>query len=191
MAALATVADLEALLGRTLSTAEATHATTLLDSASEAVRVAAGQQFSRATTTVRLATPDTSRLGLPQRPIVSVDAVTVDGNPDTGWAFVGGELVRPGGWRHGAEVAVTYTHGYLTVPRPVRDLVCHVAAAALVTTPGGLLGNPRGIQQEQFGGNMVTYSVEDGGYVFELPERTVRWLRTTYGNSDAGMVPLR
>lgn len=190
MAALATVSDVEALLGRTLTVAEATHVTTMLDSASEAVREAAGQQFTRATSTVTLPVSDGTRLVLPQRPVVSVQTVAIDGTTDTSWALVSGELRRPGGWLPRSvpgNVTVTYTHGYAVIPRPVRDLVATLAVAAMEKASSGGLGS--GTRQEAISGDSysVTYADPTDATVspFELPDRTRQWLRHAYGHGDA------
>lgn len=190
MAALATVADVEALLGRTLTLAESNHVTTMLDSASEAVREAAGQQFTRATSTVTLPVSDGTRLVLPQRPVVSVQSVSVDGTTDTSWALVSGELRRAGGWMLRSlpgRVTVTYTHGYAAVPRPVRDLVATLAVAAMEKASSGALGS--GARQEAISGDSysVTYAAPKDATIspFELPDRTRQWLRQSYGHGDA------
>lgn len=55
-------------------------------------------------------------LPLPQLPVRSVDAVTVEGQPATDWRLANQMLWRPGGWSHisrPTQVKVTYSHGYL------------------------------------------------------------------------------
>jgi hypothetical protein len=72
---------------------------------------------------------------LPQRPVSAVSAVTLDGAA-ADYTFDGiGTLTRSDGWA--GLVAVTYTHGYATVPDDVFT-VCLQAAARVYGNPEGL-----------------------------------------------------
>ncbi len=188
---LATAVDLAALLKRDPYTgADLEHVNVLLDSASGAVRDGAGQLFTRTTSTVALPGTADQRMVLPQRPVVSVVAVSIDGLAVTDHKLVAGELVRSTGWGHPwVEVSVAYTHGYVEIPRPVRDLVLAMTASALAYTAEGALGPTPGVQAERIGSYSVTYAINPLSgqpaalHAFELPDATRRWLRSTYGTA--------
>lgn len=159
MTDLATVADLEAHLGRTMSGQEATRAGAILADTSASVRGYTGQDFTQASTTdvVRVRR---GRALLPQRPVDAVDAVTdLDGHPvPSQWLgndvidllgngiLADGWAIEPWSTPLGA-VVVTYTHGYDEVPADIVGVTCSVTLRALGTDP--LLG---GRMQESIGG---------------------------------------
>jgi hypothetical protein len=155
MAALATVADLEARLGHTI--ADPAQAAAMLEDVSAAVRAYTGQLFSRVVTTDRLA----ARRGLvrlPQRPVNAVSAVTL--NDGTAVLFdweTGAETVCVAGvdvsCSRVAHVQVTYDHGYDTVPGDIIAVVCNVANRGLGTDPsmGAVASRSITNYQETFG----------------------------------------
>ena len=124
LAPLASVADLEAR-GLAVDASEAAVVNVYLGVASAAVREAAGSAITRTTSTLTLEGGPGQRMTLPGPPIVSVDAVTVDGRTVSGWRLVSGRLWRAAGWsgREPSEVEVTYTHGLVDVPDDIVDLV--------------------------------------------------------------------
>lgn len=197
MSPLATIADLEGMLGRVLEADELPSVEQVLVSASEAVREASGQLFTRLTTTIALPATSSGRIRLPQQPVVAVTDVTIAGEPVDGWRFVGGELWHGHGWgRLPEDVTVTYTHGYTETPRPVRDLVLALAlAAGRRLEDEGMLGATPGIRQESISNNAhaITYGsdVETPVSVFDLPARTRMWLRDAYGAGTAAVVGSR
>ena len=135
MAALATVADLEDRLGRTLTAVETTQAVALLDDASATVRVYTGRPFARVTETVRRPVVN-GYVNLPQRPVVSVTSVAnVYGAVVTHEWFAGNRLTLGSSeswWSPGSSwVDVTYTHGDLVVPAAIVGVVCGIAKRAL------------------------------------------------------------
>lgn len=115
-----------------------------------------------------------SRLVLPQRPVVSVSALAVDGRTVT---VTERNLVRDILWRScgGAgnwggphsKVEVTYTHGFATIPESVKG-ACLDAAIRLVSNPGDAT-------QESLEGYSVTYAV--GGVLTADEKADLRWLR--------------
>ena len=141
MAALATEADLEARLGRSLSGDELTQAIALLDDASATVRVYTGRNFEEAEVTQRLRVVD-GKVRLPQSPVTAVASVeSVDGAAvDFTWHH-GGTVFLNGGvlnaWdyegrsRTPAYVDVTYTAGTATIPEAIVAVVCSIAKRAL------------------------------------------------------------
>src|SRR3954470_6768383 len=138
MAALATLAQLEARLGRQISDVdEMTRAEALLDDASAAVRSYTGQYISSASSSERLAARH-GYVRLPQRPARSVDDVVNDDALDVPfrWAL-GSEEVQldaafycPPSQRR-VYVTVTYSHGYAVVPDDIVAVTCNIAARSL------------------------------------------------------------
>jgi len=139
MAPLATVDDIEARLGRELTTAEDIRVGALLDDVSAAVRSYTGQSFTSEETTVRLA-PRNGTVTLPQRPVTAVDSVkTVDGD-DLVFTWWSGTKVKVGvnalNWFevNGSPtqpVDITYTHGYDDVPADIVAVVCQIVGRAM------------------------------------------------------------
>ena len=190
---LATVADLEAR-GLTVDASETAVVNVYLGVASAAVREAAGTAITRTTSTITLEGVPGQRLTLPGPPIVSVDAVTVDGRTVTGWRLVSGRLWNAAGWtgRDPSEVEVTYTHGLLAVPDDIVDLVCRMVAAALLayrSEDGGAgLAADKEITSERLGDWSVTYGAD--GRVTEM-ELTQAWrdrLAARFGNSVTALM---
>jgi hypothetical protein len=104
---------------------------------------------------------DDSGIVLPQRPVRSIDTVTLDGSAVTAgldYQLVGFELRRMG-WRNWgfaydfATVAVTYTAGYDVPPDDLSDVVAQRVAARI--------HNPQGLRQYSIGSFSATVSVEE------------------------------
>jgi hypothetical protein len=177
---LATVADLATLLGRTFTTEQEQQAQALLDQASSVVRAYVRQDITRATTTdtftMRRADPLLHRCSgvvtLPQRPVVDIDAVAVNGVETQDWWQDGNDvLVRAWSWdqppaaHRPPQVTVSYTHGWDPVPADVQAIVMQAANRVLV--------NPSGIRSETVGGESVTYLIPAvGEYLGVLLSRT-------------------
>lgn len=190
MEALAGLADLDArgiVYGE-----DSTLAVTYLEVASAAVQDAAGCPIVRQTSTVRLY-GDGTRLVLPGSPIVSVASVVLDGETVTDWKLRPGGLFRACGWADSDRVSpsptdVTYTYGLTDVPADIVDMVCRMAAAALVAATSeddgsGLAVN--NITQERLGQYAVTYNAESGATEMELSERTRNRLAARFGGGAA------
>ncbi|MGW4971804.1 hypothetical protein ACWEP3_17755 [Streptomyces albidoflavus] len=167
---LVTVAELAALLGRTFTPAQETQAQALLDQASSVVRAYVRQDLTRATSTLtvsmRRADPVLHRCGglvtLPQRPVVDVESVSVDGVSTQDWWQEGQEiLLRSGSWsspptaHRPPQVAVTYTHGFYPVPGDIKAIVAQAANRVMV--------NPGAVRSETVGGESVTYLIPATG----------------------------
>lgn len=167
---LATVADLAALLGRTFTPEQEAQAQALLDQASSIVRAYVRQDITQATTTdtftMRRADPLLHRCGgvvtLPQRPVVDVDTVSVNGTAVTDWWQEGSDLlVRAWAWdgppaaHRAPQVTVTYTHGWDPVPGDIQAIVMQAANRVMV--------NPGQIRSETVGGESVTYLIPATG----------------------------
>ncbi|MFB4320668.1 hypothetical protein [Actinomadura sp. 21ATH] len=197
LAPLATTADLDA---RRIAWDDEQLAETYLGVASAAVRDAAGVPISRVTSTVALYGDGSSWLRLPGPPIVSVTSVVLDGETvapdgDGGYALIDGRLFRPYGWGVCAPVprpvTVTYVHGLAEVPADVVDLVCRMAATAIVLAgeeddgSGLAVSN---IAAERLGDYAVTYNGESGTTEMELSDRTRSRLSNRFGGAGAQVV---
>lgn len=173
---LATVADLATLLGRTFTTEEEARAQALLDQASSAVRAYLRQDVSLLTTTdtFTLQRSDRQHLSapfghqahgqvlLPQRPVVEVTEVQVNGTVTADWWLDDGVLrVRSAPWQGppGAhrppQVTVIYTHGWDPVPGDITAIVMQAANRVLV--------NPSQIRSHTVGGEATTYLIPTTG----------------------------
>lgn len=185
---LATVADITAR-GVTIDEAEVPLVETYLESASAAVRDAAGTPISRATSTVALPAPAGAWLRLPALPVVDVAAVTADGEEVGGWRLIGHRLHRGAGWGcTPVEVAVTYTHGLAEVPADIVDLVCRIAVQTLIAHRGEADGTgiaAGDIRSERIGDYSVTYGDDGSITELELSERLTERLRGRFGGGAA------
>ncbi|MFD7886891.1 hypothetical protein ACFV3O_00045 [Streptomyces albidoflavus] len=167
---LVTVAELAALLGRTFTPAQEAQAQALLDQASSVVRAYVRQDLTRETSTLtvsmRRADPVLHRCGglvtLPQRPVVDVESVSVDGVSTQDWWQEGQEiLLRSGAWssppraHRPPQVTVTYTHGFDPVPGDIKAIVAQAANRVMV--------NPGAVRSETVGGESVTYLIPATG----------------------------
>ncbi|MGA5669013.1 hypothetical protein ACPCTG_26460 [Streptomyces pseudogriseolus] len=189
---LATVADLTAR-GLTVNASETAIVGVYLDVASAAVRAAAGVPISETTSTVTLEGEPSQWLSLPGPPIRSVQAVTVDGQAlaAADYRLRSGRLWLARGWSYRcepSEITVTYTHGLPAVPADIVDLVCRIAAAALVayrSQPDGEGLAARDVRSERIGDYSVQYG--DGGRIteMELPPYLREQLRARFGGGVA------
>lgn len=187
LAALATAADCTAR-GLTIDPSETAVMGTYLDVASAAVREAAGVPISQTTSTLTLEGSNSPYLPLPGPPVQSVTEVLVDGLPVAGWRLRSNSLYLPTGWDPDAEVTVTYTHGLPTVPADLVDLVCRIAAAALIayrSADGGAGLAAQDVRSERIGDYSVQYG--DSGRIteMELPEYLREQLAARFGGGIA------
>ena len=186
MAPFATSDDLAARLGVTLSTDEQTRADALLASASGLIQAEARQVIELVTDDVlELRGTSDDRVRLPERPVVSVASVTLDGVTLTeGIDFYldGSALVRMptyllglldgypgGGFGNPSQVlAVTYTHGYETIPEVFKS-VCLEAVVRVWVNPGAVVGERHGSEQVQYMNGAPT-----GLLLTDVERRTIR-----------------
>lgn len=141
MAALASIADVEARLARDLTGADETRMARLLIDASAAVRGYTGQLFDVVTETLRMKAR-TGVLRLPQRPVTAVSAVEDPDNNAISYEWWGDDRVYVGGlvplnqWELNGRrspisyLDITYTHGYAAVPLDIVAVVCQIAMRA-------------------------------------------------------------
>lgn len=155
MARFASTTDLGNYLAETLSGARLTQAGLLLDLASSLIQGWTRQRIEYvANDVVTLAGSYDWALELPERPVVAVDAITVDGVTvaSTAYRLEGSTLIhKVSGWTGPASVVqVTYDHGYSTIPDDIR--------AATLALTARMMANPSSVRQEGIG----TYSVSYG-----------------------------
>jgi hypothetical protein len=159
---LATITDLEAYLGRTVT--DPAQAQALLDNASGAVRRLCGQTISLVIGDVEIHDAPYSRyLLLREIPVLAVASIVSEGmtlDPSTyrvatrtgaiwanspfGWGW-GSSLTWPD-WSDRQSIVVTYDHGYAEIPPDVVGVVCAMTDRALAGAGGG------GIKMELIGG---------------------------------------
>lgn len=187
LAPLATSADVEARLGRALTDPESLRVDALLRDASAVVRGRnqTGQDFTRATTTVRRRILD-GHVVLPQRPVNSVTSVNrPTGEPVFRYRWNGESTVyvflwnpqtdfeTP--WRPGFDVVdVTYDHGYDDddIPDVVTGVVANIVARAM-----GDLPDNAGLVEENLEG-IYSYKRDHGASgPFTLQEDEIAALR--------------
>lgn len=160
MTKLASVEDFEHVSGQPVASTDLVRVTRLLEMASDTVRSYTSQRLSRETSTQTLRS-DGGRVWLPQRPVVEVADVQLDGQT------VG--FVRCGDTLHVdvdvCDVDVTYTYGYDPVPGEVVAVVALLAARLAV--------NGTGVKQESVGSYSVTYASGDAGGLTRREMRTL------------------
>lgn len=155
---LAELDDVEDRLGRELEPEEQRRAQAMLDDASAVVRAYTRRDFTMSTEAVRLR-PRGNKVVLPQRPVISVSAVSTVVSfgvaeivtPVPSWSFAGGaevyflendfifngptlDLTDQNLW-----VDVTYTHGYDEVPFDIMAVTSNLVVRNLSVPNGGMI----------------------------------------------------
>lgn len=162
LTAFATADEFADLLGLVLADDEKTRASKLLARASDRIRRTVKQQISLVEDD-DLTLPGTTeqRIMLPERPVVSVTSVTLDGSPLSDWYVAGNEIVRRGltyadrildSLSYGAgfgceqqELTIVYTHGYAAnaIPELCGEIAMEMVKRAWVN-PGSVIQTTRG-----------------------------------------------
>lgn len=171
---LATVEELAAYLGREIDE-EDPSAILALNIASDLIRNFCGHSITQVEDDeIILDGTGTQLLLLPATPVTEVASVEVDGEEleedDYAWSRRGW-IVRTDGYywpTDPSSIAVTYTHGYETVPDSVKGVALALA--------GRVVDGSSGIKQESIGSYSVTYAD---------PSPTLR------ANEQAGLEPFR
>lgn len=172
MTAFATHEDFADRTGLTLDSDGQTRADNLLARVANEIRDVAGQQISLVTdeTLTRNGTTD-RRILLPERPVVSVASVTLDGTElaeNSDWFVDGDEIVRKvftllseaalDAWTFGRgfgfewqTLAITYTHGYAddAIPGILKEISCEAVGRAFF--------NPATVARETIGDTQTVY----------------------------------
>jgi hypothetical protein len=167
--ALATIADLAALLRRDIDEEDAS-ALAALDTASAFVEAYLGQTVELVEDDVETMDGSGTRvLLLPAYPVTEVASVEVDEEEltegdDYAWSRTGELRKLTGTWPATLRsVVVTYSHGYATIPAAIVGVVASVAAR--------LYDAPLSVKQESIGSYSVTYT--GGGASFQAAELVV------------------
>jgi hypothetical protein len=135
--ALATIADVEARLGRELTESETTQATAWLDDASALFVNRSEQKFEIGESTVRLFVND-GIVRLVQRPVIEIISVNdINGNP-VDYTFDGFQTLFD--IYTEMPVIVTYEHGSATIPADVVAVVAGMVARTLAISPEAAAG---------------------------------------------------
>lgn len=164
MTQFAEYSDFETRLGITLTTDEQTRVDSLLTDASGLIQDAAGQEIAyHATDTLTIPGTNAERIPLPERPVVSVESVTIDGRElveGTDWYLDGDQIARfatlnlinvggafdrvdapfllgSGFGRPNQELVIVYTHGYEAVPKTFKE-ICLEAVVRVWVNPGSV-----------------------------------------------------
>lgn len=149
--ALATIADVEARLGRELTAAEESKATAWLTDASAMFVQRAVQKFEVGESTVRLF-PRDNVVRLIQRPVIEIVSVQdIDGN-DIDYTWDGHQSLYDLGDLRG--IKVTYEHGSATIPDDVVAVVAGMVARTLSISPDAAAG----VQQQTVGPFSQSYA---------------------------------
>lgn len=139
-----------------------------------------GQKILRRQHTLTVWAGGEEELELPQRPLVSIDSITLDGvSLSAGLDYtLSGAVVRRAGWRNWgyywswAQAVIVYTAGYPYPPDDLSDLVAQNVA--------GRLDIPRGVRQYSIGSFSATVSSETlagSGWTPEEEEVLARYRR--------------
>lgn len=175
----ATVDDLAALLGRQLTSDQEVQAQLLLDLATAEIRNHTRQHLEVKTHTQRLHGTWSGDLELPQRPVISVESVKIEGEAVTDYQYdtdgvirrVAGALVPTfdrawagGGWGGPRSIVeVVYMAGWDPLPIDIRGVCLSMAVAAAA--------NPTGVAQESIGSYSVSYRAASVGVVLTADHR--------------------
>jgi len=188
--ALATIADVEARLGRELTTSEDSQATAWLIDASAMFVQRARQKFEVSESTVRLF-PRDGIVRLVQRPVIEVTSVTdIDGS-EIDFTYDGHQSIYELGTY--SPVIVTYDHGSDTIPEDVVAVVAGMVVRTLLIPDDAAAG----IQQQSVGpfsqsyanwavGRQVLMSPSDIEVANYYREKTFR-SASTIGNGNYGV----
>jgi hypothetical protein len=161
--ALATIIDVEARLGRTLTIAESSKATAYLKDASALFIQRAVQKFEQGESVVRLF-PKDGVVRLVQRPVIVVSEVKdLDGNI-IDFTFDGHQSIYDLGSY--TPVTVSYEHGSASIPDDVVAVVAGMVARTLSINPDAASG----VQQQSVGPFSQSYAAwAVGGQVMMSP----------------------
>jgi hypothetical protein len=179
----ATADELREHLGaESFTTAETTRANGLLIRASGLVQGAVRQTIELVEDDeIHLRGSRESTILLPQRPVLDVTSVVLDGEviPSSDFYVEDDSIVRRCGWGHPRMLlVVTYSHGWDPIPDAIKAVVLGMVAR--------VWPNPSGVMSERLGQAQVTYSQGPApGVLLTADERrTVRQIVSTGARSQ-------
>jgi len=175
--AFATVSDLSARLNRTFTVGEEPWITTLLEDASTYLRDIIGLQIYPQESVTFSAWPDGSgEVVLPQQPVVSVDAVEMDG------------LAIDYEYRDGVitvaetdPIDITFTFGYATAPDGLKRWACVLVSQALVPLELNLGLTVGGLSSVALDDFKAAFADGGEGTGMSLSDRNIALIRRQYG----------
>lgn len=153
MAPLIPVSDLETLLGRTFTDAEAAQAALYIDYASTYIRDYTDRSFERRSNhQIRSQADAHGVIELPDPPIVTVTSVVDADDEGESWDVdvVWDQMWRLNRLRPWHTYDIVYTHGDVEVPDSIKGICASMASRQMI--------NPAGIRQETVGATSVTYA---------------------------------
>ncbi len=149
--ALATISDVEARLGRSLTVGEIPKANAYLQDASALFIQRAVQKFEVGESTVRLF-PKDGVVRLTQRPVIEVVTVKDIDGVEIDFTFDGHQSLYDLGDRRG--ITVNYEHGSANIPQDVIGVVAGMVARTLSISPDAAAG----VQQQAVGPFSQSYA---------------------------------
>jgi hypothetical protein len=188
--ALATIADVEARIGRSLTAGETSQATAWLTDASSMFVQRAVQKFEVSESTVRLF-PRDGVVRLVQRPVIEINSVTDIDGVELDYTYDGFQSIYKLGSYN--PVIVNYDHGSDTIPDDVVAVVAGMVVRTLLIPADAAAG----IQQQSVGpfsqsyanwavGRQVLMSPADIEVANYYREKTFR-SASTIGNGNYGV----
>ena len=191
--ALATIADVEARLGRSLTVAETSQATAWLSDASAMFVQRAVQKFEVSESTVRLF-PRDGVVRLVQRPVIEINSVTDIDGVELDYTYDGFQSIYELGSY--SPVIVNYDHGSDTIPDDVVAVVAGMVVRTLLIPADAAAG----IQQQSVGpfsqsyanwavGRQVLMSPADIEVANYYREKTFRSFSTIGNGNYGGYLP--
>jgi len=188
--ALATIADVEARLGRSLTAGETSQATAWLGDASAMFVQRAVQKFEVSESTVRLF-PRDGIVRLVQRPVIEIVSVTDIDGVEIDYTYDGHQSIYELGTY--SPVIVNYEHGSATIPDDVVAVVAGMVVRTLLVPNDAAAG----IQQQSVGpfsqsfaawavGRQVLMSPSDIEVANYYRDKSFR-SASTFGNGNYGV----
>jgi hypothetical protein len=188
--ALATIADVEARLGRSLTAGETTQATAWLADASAMFVQRAVQKFEVSESTVRLF-PRDGVVRLVQRPVIEIVSVTDLDGAELEFTYDGHQSIYELGTY--SPVIVNYEHGSADIPDDVVAVVSGMVVRTLLIPDDAAAG----VQQQTIGpfsqsyanwavGRQILMSPSDIEVANYYREKTFR-SASTFGNGNYGV----
>lgn len=188
--ALATIADVEARLGRELTASEESQATAWLTDASAMFVQRAVQKFDESSSIVRLF-PRDGVVRLVQRPVIEINSVVDIDGTEIDYTYDGHQSIYELGTY--SPVIVDYDHGSATIPDDVVAVVAGMVVRTLLIPDDAAAG----IQQQSIGpfsqsyanwavGRQVLMSPSDVEVANHYREKTFR-SASTFGNGNYGV----
>lgn len=161
----ATTTDVEARLGRSLSSSEQTMVADVLAEVTSAIQIYTGQRFENGVATFTVRT-DNGSVSLPQRPVKSITSVNAYGSDYLNYEVIGNTIA---GLPRGTSIEIVYEYGYDDIPDAIQGICVRAAMRALASPEGQALASVT------VGGYTETYvqPKNDSGVVLGLADKAI------------------